>query len=81
MTTFKLWRAFLNSHDSLSARLKMPLKQTQQCGGAIFSSRRMPGGDDDVQEDAPSLLLSKDALWDPAWQLANDLFDSESDIV
>jgi hypothetical protein len=81
MSSYKQLNEYFNAHDSLSDRLKLPLKQTRLCGGGIFSSRRMPGGHDDAQVDAPSLLQSEGASWDPAWQLADELFDSESDVV
>ncbi len=78
MAVYKQLQQHLNAHDSLSDRLKIPLKQTRLCGGGIFSSRKMPGGDDDIA-DAPSQLRSEGASWDPAWQLADEYFASESD--
>ena len=79
MTVYKQLNGYMNTHDSLSARLKMSLKQTRLCGGGIFSSRRMSGGGDDNTQEAPQQLQSEGASWDPAWQLADELFDSESD--
>lgn len=75
MTTYMQLNKYLDSHDSLSTRLQLPLKQTRLCGGGIFSSRRMPGGGDETQA-APQTLQTEDASWDAAWQLADELFDN-----
>jgi hypothetical protein len=74
MTSYKQLNEYFNEHDSLTARLAMPLKQTSLSGGGIFSSRRMPGGGDEPQV-APEDIKSESASWDPAWQLADELFD------
>jgi uncharacterized FlaG/YvyC family protein len=76
VSTYNQLHAYLNDHDCLSARLKIPLKQTRLLGGGIFSSRRMPGGGEDLH-DAPEQLHSEGAFWNVEWQLADELFDDE----
>jgi len=76
MGSYKQLNAYFHTHESLEAKLKVPLKQTRICGGCIFSSRKMPGGDDELHE-APQTLETGGASWDPTWQFTDELFDSE----
>ena len=64
MTNYKPLNEYLNDDELLAARLKTPLKQTCISGGCVFSSRRMPGGGDELQE-VPEELKSEGATWDP----------------
>jgi len=62
---------YLENHDDLEGKLRLPLKQI--CSGGIHSSRRLPGGEGPA--DHPEELLTEDTNWDPSWQLADKLFD------
>ena len=79
MVTYKRLIEYLDANDSLSAKLKMPLKRTRLCGDGLFSSRRLPGGAEEKQVDDAVLQLQSDGYaWEPAWQLSDELYESES---
>jgi hypothetical protein len=76
MTNYKQLNDYFNEHDSLAAKLKMPLKTSSVAGGGtVVSSHRLPGGKNEPQI-APDKLESEGFPWDPAWQVADELFSS-----
>jgi len=77
MTFHGKLKKYLERHDDLEGKLRLPLKQIRIGGGGIHSSRRLPGGQGPA--DDPEELLTDDANWDPSWQLADELFDSSSE--
>jgi len=75
MTLYGKLKKYLENHDDLEGKLRLPLKQIRI--GGIHSSRRLPGGEGPA--DHPEELLTEDANWDPSWQLADELFDLYSE--
>jgi hypothetical protein len=79
LSAYKPLNEYFNKDESLTARLRMPLKKTRLSLSSVgvFSSRRLPGGCDEPQ-DAPQCIQSEGASWDPAWPLIDKLLESES---
>jgi len=77
MTIYKPLNEYLSTNEPLMAKLQMPLKQTK-ISGSLVSSEKMPGAtEDNSLYEAPTKLESEDAPWDPAWPLADELFDCQ----
>jgi len=77
MTLYGKLKKYLENHDDLEGKLRLPLKQTRIGGSGIHSSRRLPGGEGPA--DHPEELLTEDANCDPSLQLADELFDLSSE--
>jgi len=76
MTLYGKLKKYLENHDDLEGKLRLPLKQIRSGGGGIHSSHRLPGAEG--PSDHPEELLTEDTNWDPSWQLADELVDLSS---
>jgi len=74
MIVHKMLAEYIECHESLAHRLKLPLKQIRIQGGGVFSSPRLPGG-----SEASEVPESLSADWDPLWAISDELYGTDSE--